>query len=365
MIKSSAGAAAECAVVSKEKSLHRLAEMSKKLYLDHNCDQAAFHGASSYQDQFTNFLQEFTTFDEERRHKLGVSLSRNVLAATSEKLGGDAYDVARISMYQRNPPNYFQAKVYASKSVDFTSVGAKAIDEQLQDSLIIDSSNEEEAEKRRFQLCNKRDSLSEIAGKSERLLREVNAAELSARRDELADEFTVTHQQELNEVRNKSSVLSQEKDALALESNDIAKIRHLSVQDHFKDGNWTEKPGSGRGGHKVYMRTVIMVDQPYSRQKQKVTIASTPSDWRGSKNALQELRRQDEGVLVKSDKVSEDEVSEESLEVVRKIAVDDHLKKMHKLNEDRKMIALELTREEAAMRDLWAYEWTDVYTDGN
>jgi hypothetical protein len=29
------------------------------------------------------------------------------------------------------------------------------------------------------------------------------------------------------------------------------------------------------------------------------------------------------------------------------------------------MIALELTREEAAMRDLWAYEWTDVYTDGN
>jgi hypothetical protein len=120
-----------------------------------------------------------------------------------------------------------------------------------------------------------------------------------------------------------------------LESNDIAKIRHLSVQDHLKDGNWTEKPGSGRGGHKVYMRTVIMVDQPYSRQKQKVTIASTPSDWRGSKNALQELRRQDEGVLVKSDKVSEDEVSEESLEVVRKIAVDDHLKKMHKLNEDR------------------------------
>ena len=68
---------------------------------------------------------------------------------------------------------------------------------------------------------------------------------------------------------------------------------------------------------------------------------------------------------MKSDKVSEDEVSEESLEVVRKIAVDDHLKKMHKLNEDRKMIALELTREEAAMRDLWAYEWTDVYTDGN
>ena len=256
-------------------------------------------------------------------------------------------------MYQRHPPDYSQAMMDAAKAIGFVSVGAKAIDEQLQDSLIT-GSNEEQAEQRRFQLCNKRDSLSEIEGKAAQLLQEIKAAELSARRDEVSDEFSVVHAEELDIVRMESSQLAQQNRHFEFEREEIAQDRNRTILEHLNEGNWTERTGTGRGGgHKFYTRMVCLVETPFQPEKQTFTMASTPSDYRAGKNALQQLRKLDENVVDIPDETAEVSSGDDMIASQKEIIFKAKMKNIAKLHTEKDRIATELASENAAVRHLW------------
>ena len=238
-------------------------------------------------------------------HK-GVSLARNVLAKASGERAHQALEQARSAL-EDYPPRCEEVLSMAEAARDDAHRCKMACDAQLQDStLLVDSAgdgssvNSSQATssrqlftvERREKLCDERDAFTQLEATATKL--QEDALELSvAQAEELGAVHAAAGPDE--DYEDPGHDEDDEEPADAGGHWRPAASGPKGVQEALEHGKWA-RDWSHTGGHLIYHRRVIKLEDPQMLQVQNWSRSCTPSDHRSYKNMLGDLKRLDDGV---------------------------------------------------------------------